>query len=178
RASRRRAFLPRALHALNVWLGSLPKASRPGSTAASTIDRSAVTLAGPRRERADEAASEGSPAEARGPRTTWTFALTSIALFMAVLDNLVVVFALPTIRADLHATVQQLEWTINAFTLTFAVLLLTGAALGDRFGRRRVFAFGIAVFTLASMVCALAPNIETLLVARAVQGFGGAIIMP
>ena len=77
-------------------------------------------------------------------RTMWTFAITSVAVFMATLDNLVVTTALPVIREDLHATVESLEWTVNAYTLTFAVLLLTGAALGDRFGRRRMLAIGLA----------------------------------
>ena len=80
-------------------------------------------------------------------RTLWTFAITSAALFMVVLDNLVVTTALPTIQRSLGATLQELEWTVNAYTLTFAVLLLTGAALGDRFGRRRMFVIGLAVFT-------------------------------
>src|ERR1044071_9631269 len=83
-------------------------------------------------------------------RTIWTFAITSVALFMVTLDNLVVTTALPVIRKDLHASLSQLEWTVNAYTLTFAVLLLTGAALGDRFGRRRMFTVGIGVFTLGS----------------------------
>src|SRR6185312_10375366 len=94
------------------------------------------------------------------------------------LDNLVVTTALPVIRADLGASLEQLEWTVNAYTLTFAVLLLTGAALGDRFGRRRMFAIGLGVFTLASVAAALAPSVEALNVARAVQGLGGAIVMP
>jgi EmrB/QacA subfamily drug resistance transporter len=111
-------------------------------------------------------------------RTLWTFAITSIALFMATLDNLVVTTALPVIRKDLHATLQGLEWTVNAYTLTFAVLLLTGAALGDRFGRRRLFVAGMAIFTLGSVAAALAPTIEALIAARAVQGVGGAIVTP
>jgi EmrB/QacA subfamily drug resistance transporter len=111
-------------------------------------------------------------------RTVWTFAITSIALFMVTLDNLVVTTALPVIRTDLDAGIEGLEWTVNAYTLTFAVLLLTGAALGDRFGRRRVFALGLGVFTAASAAAALAPSIEVLNVARAVQGLGGAIVMP
>src|SRR5690242_9360448 len=110
--------------------------------------------------------------------TWWTFAITSIALFMVTLDNLVVTTAIPVIRKDLHASLSSLEWTVNAYTLTFAVLLLTGAALGDRFGRRRVFSVGIAIFTLGSIAAALAPNVELLNVARAVQGLGGAIVMP
>src|SRR5919202_465339 len=108
----------------------------------------------------------------------WTFAITSTALFMVTLDNLVVTTALPVIRKDLHAGLQGLEWTVNAYTLTFAVLLLTGAALGDRFGRRLLFSIGIAIFTAASAAAALAPNIETLIAARAVQGVGGAIVTP
>ena len=110
--------------------------------------------------------------------TLWTFAITSVALFMVSLDNLVVTTALPVIRTDLGASLEQLEWTVNAYTLTFAVLLLTGAALGDRFGRRRMFAIGLGVFTLGSVAAALAPSVEALNVARAVQGLGGAIVMP
>src|SRR6058998_1275557 len=111
-------------------------------------------------------------------QTIWTLALTSAALFMVSLDNLVVTTALPVIRTDLHATISQLEWTVNAYTLTFAVLLLTGAALGDRYGRRRMFVVGLVIFTAASAGCALAPNIEVLDGARAVQGLGGAIVTP
>src|SRR5262245_22304262 len=110
--------------------------------------------------------------------TIWTFAITSVALFMTTLDNLVVTTALPVIREDLHASLSGLEWTVNAYTLTFAVLLITGAALGDRFGRRRMFVLGLAIFTGASAVAALAPSIEVLIAARAVQGAGGAIVTP
>ncbi|HEY3961804.1 MAG TPA: DHA2 family efflux MFS transporter permease subunit [Gaiellaceae bacterium] len=108
----------------------------------------------------------------------WTFAITSLALFMVTLDNLVVTTALPVIRHDLHSGLSGLEWTVNAYTLTFAVLLLTGAALGDRFGRRRLFSIGLAIFTVSSAAAALAPSIGALDAARAVQGFGGAIVMP
>ena len=111
-------------------------------------------------------------------RTLWTFAITSIALFMVVLDNLVVSTALPVIRVDLGASLEQLEWTVNAYTLTFAVFLLTGAALGDRFGRKRMFMIGVALFTAASAAAALAPSAEWLIAARAVQGVGGAIVTP
>ena len=111
-------------------------------------------------------------------QTLWTFAITSIALFMVTLDNLVVTTAIPVIHKDLNASLSSLEWTVNAYTLTFAVLLLTGAALGDRFGRRRVFALGVGIFTAGSIAAALAPSVEFLNVARAVQGFGGAIVMP
>ena len=111
-------------------------------------------------------------------KTLWTFVITSIALFMVTLDNLVVTTAIPVIRKDLNASLESLEWTVNAYTLTFAVLLLTGAALGDRFGRRRVFAIGIGIFTLGSIAAALAPTVEALNLARALQGLGGAIVMP
>jgi EmrB/QacA subfamily drug resistance transporter len=97
---------------------------------------------------------------------------------MGALDNLVVTMALPVIRVRLHTGLAGLEWTVNAFTLTFAVFLLTGAALGDRFGRRRVFLFGLVVFTAASAAAACAPNIGLLIGARAVQGVGGALLVP
>ncbi|MCM3884233.1 DHA2 family efflux MFS transporter permease subunit [Frankia sp. R82] len=97
---------------------------------------------------------------------------------MVSLDNLVVTTALPQIRADLGAGLEGLEWTVNAYTLPFAVLLLTGAALGDRLGRRRVFLGGLAVFTAGSAAAALAPNIEALIAARAVQGVGAAFVLP
>src|SRR5256712_5578952 len=94
--------------------------------------------------------------------TYWTLAITALALFMVSLDNLVASTALPVIRRDLHATISQLEWTVNAYTLTFAVLLLTGAALGDRFGRRRLFVFGILLFSGASAAAALATTANQL----------------
>ncbi|HUQ22077.1 MAG TPA: MFS transporter [Gaiellaceae bacterium] len=111
-------------------------------------------------------------------KTLWTFVITSIALFMVTLDNLVVTTAIPVIRRDLDASLESLEWTVNAYTLTFAVLLLTGAALGDRFGRRRVFSIGIGLFTAGSVAAAVAPSVEALNLARALQGLGGAIVMP
>src|SRR5262245_2381339 len=111
-------------------------------------------------------------------RTIWTFAITSVALFMVTLDNLVVSTAIPVIRKDLHASISQLEWTVNAYTLTFAVLLLTGAALGDRFGRRTVFSLGLGIFTLASALAALAGTATQLDLARAFQGVGGAMVTP
>src|SRR5207249_4992200 len=111
-------------------------------------------------------------------RMLWAFAITSIALFMTTLDNLVVTTALPVIRHDLHASLQGLEWTVNAYTLTFAVLLLTGAALGDRFGRRRLFVIGLTIFTGGSAIAALSSDVTTLIVARAIQGLGGAILTP
>ena len=111
-------------------------------------------------------------------RPRWVLAVASIASLMVALDALVVTTALPTIRAHLGASIEQLEWTVNAYTLTFAVLLMTGAALGERFGRRRMFAAGLAVFSCASAACALAPNVAWLIAARAVQGAGAALVMP
>ena len=108
----------------------------------------------------------------------WVLGLTSVASFMVALDALVVTTALSTIRVDLGASIEALEWTVNAYNLSFAVLLLTGAALGDRFGRRRMFLTGLGVFTAASAACALAPNVSWLIAARAVQGAGGAMVMP
>jgi len=100
--------------------------------------------------------------------TYWTLAITSLALFMVSLDNLVVTTALPVIRRELHASISQLEWTVNAYTLTFAVLLLTGAALGDRFGRRRMFVLGMLLFTGASAAAALATTANALDIASAI----------
>ncbi|MGI9185191.1 MAG: DHA2 family efflux MFS transporter permease subunit [Solirubrobacteraceae bacterium] len=111
-------------------------------------------------------------------RRAWTLAIVSIGLFMVVLDNLVVSVALPSIHRDLGASIQSLEWTVNAYTLSYAVFLLTGAALGDRFGRKRMFMFGIGLFTLSSAAAALAPTTGALIAARAVQGFGAAIATP
>jgi EmrB/QacA subfamily drug resistance transporter len=108
----------------------------------------------------------------------WTYLACCIAVFMISMDNLIVTNALPVIRLALHTGLEGLEWTVNAYTLTFAVLLLTGAALGDRFGRRRLMIIGITVFTAASAASALAPSIGVLIAARAVQGAGAAITMP
>ena len=115
---------------------------------------------------------------ARPTRVVWTFAISSIALFMAALDNLVVTTALPVIRASFQANLAELEWIVNAYTLTFAVLLLTGAALGDRFGRKRLFIIGLAIFTGGSAIAALSSDVTTLIAARAIQGLGGAILTP
>ncbi len=112
------------------------------------------------------------------PSLPWTLAIVSLGLFMTTLDNLVVTTALPSIRRSLGASIQSLEWTVNAYTLTFAVLLLTGAALGDRFGRRRMFAVGLSVFTAASAAAALSPSTGALIAARALQGFGAAVVLP
>src|SRR3954453_7744420 len=108
----------------------------------------------------------------------WVLGLAAVASFMVALDTLVVSTALTTIRLDLGASAEQLEWTVNAYNLSFAVLLMTASALGDRYGRRRGFAFGLVVFSLASAACALAPGAGTLIAARAVQGAGAAFVMP
>jgi EmrB/QacA subfamily drug resistance transporter len=107
-----------------------------------------------------------------------TFLITSLALFMVSLDNLVVATALPVIKAGLGASLAQLEWTVNAYTLTFAVLLLTGAALGDGFGRARMFTAGVALFTIGSAAAALSSTGDSLVLARALQGTGAAVVMP
>jgi EmrB/QacA subfamily drug resistance transporter len=111
-------------------------------------------------------------------RQIWTSIVTSVALFMVTLDNLVVTTALPSIRLDFGATIASLGWTVNAYTLAFAVLLLPAAALGDRLGRRRVFAFGLGAFTLASAAAALAPSADALIAARAFQGASAAAVTP
>ena len=108
----------------------------------------------------------------------WTLVIVSVGLFMMVLDNLVVNVALPSIHRDLGASIQTLEWTVNAYVLAYAVLLLTGAALGDRFGRKRMFIAGISLFTAGSAAAALAPSIGLLIAARAFQGVGAAIVTP
>jgi EmrB/QacA subfamily drug resistance transporter len=110
--------------------------------------------------------------------TAWIVVLTGIGSLMAALDTLVVAGALTTIHADLHASVEQLEWTVNGYNLSFAVLMIAGAGLADRFGRRRVYACGLSLFALASALCALAPNVGTLVAARVVQGAGAALILP
>ena len=108
----------------------------------------------------------------------WTFTITSLALFMVALDNLVVTTALPVIKTDLGASLQDLQWIVNAYTLTFAVLLITGAALGDRFGRKRVFLIGMGIFIGGSALAALSTSTDSLILARAIQGVGGAIVTP
>ena len=103
----------------------------------------------------------------RSPSPAWTLAIVSIGLFMVVLDNLVVNVALPSIHRELGASIESLEWTVNAYVLSYAVLLLTGAALGDRLGRKRMFIAGLTVFTVASAGAALAPSTGLLIAARA-----------
>jgi EmrB/QacA subfamily drug resistance transporter len=119
-----------------------------------------------------------SPSTITRNTTRWVVVLTAIGSLMAALDTLVVSTALSTIRLDLGASVEQLEWTVNAYNLSFAVLLMTGAALGDRYGRRNLYAVGLALFAAASAVCALAPSVGWLIGARAVQGAGSALLMP
>ena len=111
-------------------------------------------------------------------RPVITFVIVSIGLFMVTLDNLVVSTALPVIRVDLNAPLESLEWMVNAYTLSYAVFLLTGAALGDRFGRRKMFAIGVVLFSLASAAAALAPSADFLVTARAIQGLGAALVTP
>jgi EmrB/QacA subfamily drug resistance transporter len=108
----------------------------------------------------------------------WALGLTSLASFMMALDAMVITTAFATIRTEFGASVETLQWTVNAYNLTFAVLLLTGAALGDRFGRRRMFAAGIALFVVASVACALAPSVGWLIISRGAQGAGAALVMP
>ncbi|HUA07464.1 MAG TPA: DHA2 family efflux MFS transporter permease subunit [Solirubrobacteraceae bacterium] len=111
-------------------------------------------------------------------RLGWIVALTSTAYFMVVLDSVVVITALPRMQRDLHVSLSSLQWTLNAYGIAFAAGIITAAALGDRFGRRKVFTIGLALFTVASVACALAPNLSELIVARTVQGLGGAVVLP
>jgi EmrB/QacA subfamily drug resistance transporter len=113
-----------------------------------------------------------------GNRRWWTLAAMCFALFMIMLDNTVVNVALPSIEADLKASLSSLEWTVNAYTLTFAVLLVTGGRLGDIFGRRRMFVFGVVLFAASSAAIGLSPNQEWLVAGRALQGIGAAFMMP
>jgi EmrB/QacA subfamily drug resistance transporter len=126
--------------------------------------------------------SHSAGAEARDtrppPNKSWTLILVSLGLFMAALDTLVVATALPVLRVDFGASLADLEWTVNAYNLSFACFLLTGAALGDRFGRRRMFIIGLGVFTAASIAAALSPSVGFLIAARGVEGAGAAIVMP
>jgi EmrB/QacA subfamily drug resistance transporter len=121
---------------------------------------------------------KGTAMSSTSRRNGWTLGIVSVALFMVVLDNLVVSVALPTIHRDLGASIQSLEWTVNAYVLAYAVLLLTGAALGDRFGRKRMFLLGLAVFTGASALAGLARSTDLLIAARAIQGAGAAAVTP
>src|SRR5262249_34973798 len=108
----------------------------------------------------------------------WALALTPIAFLMVTLDALVVITALPAIHRDLGASLSTLEWTVNAYTLAYAAGIITAAALGDRFGRRRLFTIGLVLFSAASTACALAPTVGMLIAFRVIQGTGAAVIMP
>jgi EmrB/QacA subfamily drug resistance transporter len=112
------------------------------------------------------------------PRLGWVVALTSTAYFMVVLDSSVLITALPSMQRDLHVGLPSLQWTFNAYGIAFAAGIITAAALGDRFGRRRVFNGGVVLFTLASVACALAPGASELIVARTIQGLAGAVVLP
>jgi EmrB/QacA subfamily drug resistance transporter len=114
----------------------------------------------------------------RQTRLGWVLGLTSTAYFMVILDAVVVIIALPQMQRDLKVSLSSLQWTLNAYGIAFAAGIITAAALGDRFGRRRVFNLGLALFTIASAACALAPNASALIAARTVQGLGGAIVLP
>jgi len=111
-------------------------------------------------------------------RKWWTLFAMCFALFMIMLDNTVVNVALPSIQRDLGASLSSLEWTVNAYTLSFAVLLVTGGRLGDIFGRRRMFLFGVATFAASSALIGLAPDQTWLVAGRAIQGIGAAFMMP
>ena len=111
-------------------------------------------------------------------RLGWVLGLTSTGYFMVVLDSVVVITALPRMQHDLHASLSSLQWTLNAYGIAFAAGIITAVALGDRIGRRKVFTLGLGLFTIASIACALAPNVSDLIAARTVQGLGGAIVLP
>ena len=127
---------------------------------------------------ADGQVTAARPAPQPKIRRGWVLGLTSAAYFMVVLDALVVITALPRMQLDLHVGLPALQWTVNAYGIAFAAGIITAAALGDRLGRRRVFITGVALFTLASAACALAPSVSVLIAARAVQGLGGAAVLP
>ncbi len=175
------------VHRWRAWIGGhrRPRGSAAEADTAATSTASTSTIATASAVSAVSGAVVDGPARRwrRRPfrarsRAVWAIVITGMALFMSGLDNLVVSTALPVIRVHLHAGLSGLEWTVNAYTLTFAVLLLSAAAIGERFGRRRIFVLGIALFTAASAAAALAPSIGVLVAARAVQGAGGAMIMP
>jgi EmrB/QacA subfamily drug resistance transporter len=120
----------------------------------------------------------GPAGPAAGRRLGWVLGLTSTAYFMVALDATVVATALPRMQASLHVGLPSLQWTLNSYGIAFAAGIITAAALGDRFGRRLIFAIGLALFTAASAACALAPSAPELIAARTVQGLGGAIVLP
>src|SRR5882757_8412177 len=118
------------------------------------------------------------PADSAAPRRGWILGLASVGTFLATLDIVVVATALPTLQRDLHAGLSRLEWTINAYNLVFACALLTGAALGDRFGHKRAYVGGLLLFSAGSAACAMATSSDALIVARVVQGLGAAVVLP
>src|SRR5215831_15765603 len=120
---------------------------------------------------------DSTPEQSRS-RSVWAVVLTSVAFFMGALDSLVVITALPAVHREIGGSLSSLEWTVNAYTVVVAAGIITAAAVGDRLGRRRVYVFGLLLFSVASAACALAPNVGTLIAARAVQGAGAAIITP
>jgi EmrB/QacA subfamily drug resistance transporter len=124
------------------------------------------------------ASSQARSRDGGAPHKTWTIVVASLGVFMTALDTLVVTTSLPALRVDLHSSLSNLEWTVNAYNLAFACFILTGAALGDRFGRRRMYVVGLSLFTAASAAAAASPDIGTLVAARAVQGIGAAIVFP
>jgi EmrB/QacA subfamily drug resistance transporter len=127
---------------------------------------------------AQAGAGVATPTSAPSPNTAWTLVLASLGVFMTALDTLVVANSLPALRQSLHANLSDLEWTVNAYNLAFAVALLTGAALGDRYGRKRMYWIGLLGFTIASAAAALSPSVGSLIAARGVQGLAAAVVMP
>ena len=148
-------------------------ARHPDATPASAPRSRAPRSRAPR-----SSAPQSSAQSPAGRRHGWALALTSVAFFMTALDSLVVVTALPAIHAGLGGSVATLEWTVNAYTLPFAAGIISAAALGDRFGRRRMYVTGLLIFTAASAACALAPDADALIAARAIQGLGAALVTP
>lgn len=114
----------------------------------------------------------------RSAQGRWVVLAAALGSGMAMLDSTVVNVALPHIGADLHASLAQLQWVLNAYLLTLAGLILLGGSLGDRYGRRRVFLIGVVWFAAASGLCAVAPTVDVLIAARALQGIGGALLTP
>ena len=127
---------------------------------------------------AAQKAGETSAFARTSPRLNWVLTLCSAAFFMTCLDTLVVATALPRIQESLHVSFANLQWTVNAYNIAVAAGIICAAALGDRYGRRRLFCLGLVLFTAASAVCALAPNAAVLIGARTAQGLGGAVILP
>src|SRR5262249_41995420 len=163
-------------HGLRRNRAAAVRHSRTGLTGAAAMDRGGWTdLLG---KKHDLRRLMQSRPDISGRKRAWVVVLAGVASKMAALDTVVVATALSTIRLHLHASVGQLEWTVNAYNLSFAVLLMTAAALGDRFGRRRLFAVGLGVFSIASAACALSTDVGFLIAARAVQGAGAAFILP